>query len=129
MMGNLCSYTIGIFLLSMFLSFPSFAAVYTISPDGLGDYPTIQEAVTGCDPGDIIELTDGVFNGDGNRDIEYHGKSIIVRSQSGDPESCIIDCEGSAVEYHRGFYFLYQEDADARVENLKIINGYVSGDD
>jgi len=117
------------FLLLTLLTFPSFAVVYTISPDGLGDYPTIQEAVDACDLGDAVELTDGVFTGDGNRDIMYLGKEITVRSQSGDPGLCIIDCEGSEAEHHRAFYFLNLEGPEARVENLTIINGYVSGTD
>jgi hypothetical protein len=108
---------------------PAGASVYTISPDGLGDYATIQDAVDACVPGDIIELTDGVFAGDGNRDIEFQGKAITVRSQSGDPETCVIDAEGNSAEWHRAFYFLYQEGPDSRVENIKVINGYAYGTD
>ena len=69
------------------------ATIYVVNPEGTGDFPTIQEALDACIDGDIIELTDGTFTGDGNRDIDYLGKAITVRSQSGDPEMCTIDCE------------------------------------
>ena len=44
-----------------------------------------------------IWLVPGVYTGEGNRDIDYAGKAITVRSRNG-PENCIIDCEGSAAE-------------------------------
>ena len=75
------------------------AATYVVNPEGTGDFPTIQEAIDACNDGDIVELTDGTFTGDGNRDIDYLGKAISIRSQSGNAEGCIIDCERQA----RGF--------------------------
>jgi hypothetical protein len=108
---------------------PAFAATYVIKPDGSGDFATIQAAILAAQDWDIIELADGVFQGDGNRDIVYGGKSLTVRSQSGDPEDCIIDCSDSRVEYHRGFYFQDGEDSNARLENVTIQNGTAGGDD
>ncbi|MCK4305987.1 MAG: hypothetical protein KAY24_17240, partial [Candidatus Eisenbacteria sp.] len=78
------------------------AETYTVQPDGAGDYPTIQAAIDAVVDGDVIELTDGNFYGDGNRDLDYLGKAITVRSQSGIQLGSIIDCEGSEVEPHRG---------------------------
>ncbi|GAF67705.1 unnamed protein product, partial [marine sediment metagenome] len=71
---------------------------YVVTPDGTGDFPTIQAAVDYAVDYDIIELTDGTFTGNGNRDIDYQGKSITVKSQTGDPQVCIIDCQGSETE-------------------------------
>jgi pectin methylesterase-like acyl-CoA thioesterase len=67
------------FLLLISTSTPAFAATYVVSPDGSGDFPTIQAAIDAAVDGGIIELTDGTFTGDGNRDIDYAGKSITVR--------------------------------------------------
>jgi pectin methylesterase-like acyl-CoA thioesterase len=36
------------------------ADVFVVSPDGSGDFPTIQAAVDAASDGDDIELTDGV---------------------------------------------------------------------
>ena len=57
---------------------------------------TIQDAIDLTDSveGDIVELADGTYTGVGNRDIDLRGKAITVRSASGDPEACVIDCGG-----------------------------------
>ena len=59
---------------------PAVADTYTVSPDGLGDYPTIQTAVDDAGDGDVIELTDGTFTGDGNRDVVVPAVNLTIRS-------------------------------------------------
>lgn len=71
------------------------AEVYLVNPEGTGDFPTIQAAIDWASDGDVIELTDGIFRGDGNRDVEYFGRVITIRSQSGVAGACVIDCEGT----------------------------------
>ncbi len=85
-----------IFLMSAAFLWPAAvpATTYVVRPDGTGDFPTIQAAIDAAVNGDTIELTNGSFTGDGNRDISVVGKAITIRSQSGDPENCIIDCQG-----------------------------------
>ena len=92
----------GIILL---LSCPASARVWVLHADGSGDAPTIGAAIDSADGGDIIELTDGVYTGPGNRDLYAGEMWYLVRSQSGNPEACIIDVEGSAGEHHRAFTF------------------------
>jgi hypothetical protein len=120
-------------ILSLFLTtlslLPAGAATYLVNPEGTGDYPTIQAAVDAAEDEDTILLADGVFSGDGNRDIEYMGKAITVRSESGDPEQCIIDCGGTPEDFHRGFYFQGSELPNARLEGVTIRNGVVGGED
>jgi len=65
-----------------------------ITPDGAGDAPTIQAGIDSATTGDEVVLANGVFTGDGNRDMDTGGKAVVVRSESGDPDSCIIDCQG-----------------------------------
>jgi len=72
-----------------------------VKPDGTGDYPTIQAAINECEDGYIIELTDGVFRDGGNRDLTYWGTAVTIRSQNGDPATCVIDCEGTVSDPHR----------------------------
>ena len=97
-----------------------------VAPDGSGDYPTIQAAINAASNGDTIWLTDGTFTGDGNRDIDYLGKAITVRSQSDNPEACIIDCQGSAEDPHRGFYFHNDEGPESVLRGVTVQNGYVT---
>ncbi|MCP4582278.1 MAG: M28 family peptidase [candidate division Zixibacteria bacterium] len=93
---------------------------YVINPDGSGDFPTIQDAIDNSAFRDTIILADGVFSGVGDRDLNYHGKSLVIRSQSGNPENSIIDCEN----YSRGVQFHSGEDNSSILRNIKIINGY-----
>ena len=103
------------------------AATYVVQADGLGDFPTIQAAVLAAGDDDIIELTDGIFTGEGNRDIMVPARPITIRSESDDYLLCMIDCEGSARAEHRGFWF---EDAvgtgDVTLQGIGIINGYTT---
>ena len=100
------------------------AATYTVRPDGSGDYPTIQAAINAAFDEDIIELTDGTFTGGGNRDIDFLDKAITVRSQNGDPEICVIDCEGLG----RGFWFHSGEDSSSVLQDVTITNGVPTTD-
>ncbi len=108
------------------LTCPSLATTYVIRADGMGDLLTIEAAVIAAAEGDTIELTDGTFTGDGNRDAEYLGKAITVRSQSGDPNSCVIDCDGTASDPHRGFHFHSGEGSGSVLAGVTITGGYVS---
>lgn len=90
-----------------------------VHPDGSGDFPTIQAAIDGVGGGETVELTDGVYSGDGNRNLDFHGKSITVRSDEGNPETCIIDCEGVA----RGFVFQSGEGSASAIEGIAVVNG------
>lgn len=96
-----------------------------IRSDGTGDFPTIQDAIFWARTGDVIILADGVYSGEGNRDLSFMGKAITVRSQSGNPELCVIDCRDDSGALHRGFVFQSQEGPDSVLEGIGIINGNV----
>jgi hypothetical protein len=99
-------------------TYDSIPRTWYILPDGSGDAPTIQAGIDSAAVGDTVLLANGTFTGTGNRDIDYLGKSITVRSESNDPDSCIVDCEGLA----RGFY-CPEGDADTRLEGITITRG------
>jgi hypothetical protein len=87
------------------------------------EYATIQEAIDATSKADIIVISDGVYNGEGNRDIDFRGKSITVRSENG-PSKCIIDCNGVEQEPHQGFIFHSGEESDSVLDGVTIMNGY-----
>jgi len=76
-----------------------------VKPDGTGDAPTIQAAVDSLSSGDEIVLADGVYTGEGNRDVYNSEKLFAISSQSGVPADCVIDCQGSEGEPHRAFSY------------------------
>jgi len=88
-----------------FVTAPALADTWVVRPDGTGDAPTIQAAIDSANSGDVVELEDGVYVGDQNRDLVVYDESILVRSASGDPTSCIIECEGGASSAHWGISF------------------------
>ncbi|MFH1716317.1 MAG: right-handed parallel beta-helix repeat-containing protein [Planctomycetota bacterium] len=88
-----------------------------------GDYATIQAAIDAASSGDIVEVSSGTYRGSGNRDLDFKGKSITVRSEDG-PGSTTIDCGGQG---HRGFYFHRGEGASSVLRGFTIVNGSVTG--
>jgi len=88
-----------------------------------GQYVTIQEAIDrSWDAGKVL-IADGTYTGPGNRDIDFKGKAITVKSENG-PENCIIDCNGTEQQPHRGFNFTSGEGPSSIIEGMTITNGY-----
>ncbi|NIO28991.1 MAG: hypothetical protein GTO29_10630, partial [Candidatus Latescibacteria bacterium] len=97
----------------------SYAKTWYVKPDGTGDAPTIQAGIDSAAVADTVLLANGTFTGMGNRDIDFNGKAITVRSESGDPNLCIIDCQ----EAGRGFYFHSGEWYGSVIDGVTITNG------
>lgn len=102
------------------------ASEYSVRPDGLGDFPTIQAAVDAASPGDTLFLEDGTFTGAGNRDITFGGKDLLVRSRHG-AAACTLDTEGSVATPHRAFRLDDGESAASEIDGLTIVGGYTAG--
>ena len=100
------------------------ATTYVVDPHGTGDFPTIQAAVDAVVNGDIIELTDGVFTGPGNCDVDYRGKEITIRSQSGSAETCVVDCDAGPGDHRRAFVFFNGEHPEAILDGITITRGF-----
>ena len=120
---------ISIFLLVIACTTAAGRTIY-VDNDGPADFNTIQAAIDDSNDGDTIIVADGIYTGDGNRDIEFsHGlaegqtRAITVRSANG-PGNCIIDCNGSESDRHRGFRFVSGEDANSVINGFTITNGY-----
>lgn len=93
-----------------------------------GQYPTIQAAIDSAQDGDRILVADGLYRGEGNRDIHFDGKAVQLISENG-PTACILDAEGSQEDPHRVFKF-YEggETPETIVDGFTMINGYAGSD-
>lgn len=106
--------------ITLLIAYDSFATIINVP----GDYPTIRAAVDVALNGDEVVLADGVFTGEGNYNIDILGKTITVRSQSGNPNACIIDVPGEYNEIaQRGFYLSNYEGRNTIIRDITIMNG------
>lgn len=84
-----------------------------------GDAATIQAGIDLAVNGDDVVVADGTYSGPGNVNLNFNGKLIAVRSASGNPSLCIIDCFVDG----RGFLFANGETNAATVNGFTIVNG------
>ena len=97
--------------------------VWYVKADGSGGAPTIQAAVDSASNSDTVLVAAGTYTGDGNRDIDFLGKAIIVISESG-PGATVIDCQADSLDPHRGFIFQNREDSNSVLSGFTIENGF-----
>jgi len=105
--------------LILFYVYPSFSATINVP----GDSATIQAGINGAVDGDTVLIADGTYTGEGNRDIDFLGKAIVVISENG-PEYATIDCQADSSNPHRAFIFYQHEDTLSVLNGFSLINGY-----
>ncbi|MCK4341414.1 MAG: hypothetical protein KAY37_06795 [Phycisphaerae bacterium] len=103
------------------LSTATHADTITVCWDGSGQYTTIQAGIDAAVAGDEVVVCDGTYTGPSNKDLDFGGRAITLRSENG-PQNCTIDCE----EDGRGFYFNSGETATSVVDGFTILNGSAS---
>jgi parallel beta-helix repeat protein len=109
------------FLLALFLFLPSPALADTYYvPD---DFTTIQGALDSAVGGDTIIVRDGTYVGIGNRNLDFGGKALTVRSENG-PANCTINGSGT----DRGFKFHNGETYDSVVDGFTFIGCHPASD-
>ncbi len=87
------------------------------------DQPTIQAGLDVALTGDTVLVEAGTYTGVGNRDLDFGGRNIVLKSEFG-PALTVIDCGGTSGDNHRGFWFHNGENATAVVEGFTVTNGY-----
>ena len=87
--------------------------------DGTSLHPfdSIQEAINYALSSETIIVLPGTYTGNGNRNIDFSGKNVKLKSENG-PKTCIIDCQYAG----QGFIFLNGELQEALIEGFTIMN-------
>jgi hypothetical protein len=104
------------FLIFSILLHPLFISAGTIRVPQ--DQPTIQAGIDAAVNGDVVLVADGTYTGSGNRDIDFNGKAITVKSENG-ADTCVIDCE----HVGRGFFLHSGEGRDSIIQGFHIHDG------
>ena len=102
---------------------PNDSSISDPCEEGSPDHPfdSMQEAIDVCYQGDTVIVLNGIYTGEGNRDIDFDGKAITVKSQNG-PDMCIIDCQGSFSDPYCGFNFQSDENGNSVLDGFTIIH-------
>ncbi len=94
-------------------------AAYGMTLHVPSQYPTIQSGINAAVNGDTVLVSDGIYTGAGNKNIDFLGKAIVVISENG-AETCVVDCQNDG----RGFYFHTGETSNSILSGFGIINGH-----
>ena len=82
------------------------------------NFATLQEAIDNSSTGDTVLVSDGIYTGEENKNLDFRGKAVVLKSHNG-PRQTVIDCEFVG----RGFSFQSGEGPETRLEGLTIRNG------
>ena len=90
--------------------------------NGVGPKKTIQAGIDMANNGDTVLVAPAWYGGAGNRDLDFYGRSIVLRAASAQ-ESTVIECQG----YDRAFHFHSGEMAGTAVIGFTIQHGRADG--
>ncbi len=110
-------------LILLFWTTLAFTPVFGLTISVPSEQPTIQAAIDVATTNDTVLVAPGTYTGTGNRDVNFGGKNIVVRS-SGGAAVTIIDCEADSTDPHQGFILTSGEDSTAVVDGFTIQSGY-----
>ena len=89
-----------------------------------GDSTTIQAGIDGALNGDTVLVAAGTYTGDGNRDIRFDGKAILVKSEAG-PEATTINLQ--KIPGYRAFVIEDYEDTTSIIDGFTVRDNGVEG--
>jgi len=106
-------------LIMMFAASTSTAKIIHVP----GQQPTIKAGIVLAQENDTVMVSAGTYIGAQNRDLDFGGKAIVLKSMKG-ATLTIINCQGSSFIPHRGFRIHQGEDSTTVIEGFTIINGF-----
>jgi hypothetical protein len=99
-----------------------------VQHDGTGDAPNIQAAIDSCTHGDSVLVAPGIYGGEGNYNINPHGKQILIKSKDG-PQLTILDYQTGPYYHERAFLLENNEDHCCAIDGFTIAGEYAPPSD
>ena len=105
--------------------------IYTPEPVGTAtirvpdDLSTLQEAIFAAGSGDTILLTEPSYSGQGNRDLNFYGRSLVLMADPDLEETPVVDCGGSLTAPHGFLHLRNGEGPGSLIQGIGITAGYV----
>ncbi len=88
------------------------------------DEPTIQAAIDVAVDGDVVVVAPGTYIGASNRDLDFGGRAITVRSTDPGNAQVVAATVINCLQAGRGFHLHSGEGTDTVIDGLTIINGF-----
>ncbi|MCH8807157.1 MAG: hypothetical protein IH986_13870 [Planctomycetes bacterium] len=88
-----------------------------------GPQRTIQAGIDARVTGDTVIVADGTYTQFGHRDLDFGGRDLVLGSAAGNPILCVIDCQASQSNPHRGFLFRSGETSATVVDGFTAMGG------
>ncbi|NIA17428.1 MAG: hypothetical protein GWO86_03670, partial [Planctomycetes bacterium] len=98
----------------------SWTGLSQICSDPNGPKLTISAGIAAASNGDTVIVADGTYSGASNKNLNFEGKAITLRSENG-PNSTTINCEFAG----RGFSFQNGEDSNSVLDGFLIQYAYI----
>ncbi len=92
-----------------------------------GPKRTIQAAINASAGGDTVLVENGTYTGPGNRNLDFAGRIITLRSRNGSA-ACVLDVEATTAAPARAFHLRSGETRVARIEGFTITRGLMTYD-
>ncbi|MEW5922463.1 MAG: dockerin type I domain-containing protein [Candidatus Zixiibacteriota bacterium] len=108
--------------ISVFVILMTFSSSFGATNEVPNGYANIQSAIDASFDGDTVLVHDGTYLGNGNRDIAFGGRLIVLMSENG-PDVTKLAVQGTESDRHRAFSFTSGEDSTAVVKGFRIEGG------
>jgi len=117
---------LAIVVICLLWALPAGAEIITVD-DAMADFTDIQAAIDYAQPHDTIVVYPGTYTGPGNRDIDFRGKALTLRSIDPNDPAVVANTRIDCQNLSRALNFRSGEGHETTVAGLTITRAKVTG--
>jgi hypothetical protein len=91
------------------------------------DQPVIQAALWVANNGDTVLVAPGTYTGDGNRNLDFGGRAVLLRSESG-AAATILDCQATSEFHDRVVILNSGEDSTTVIDGFTMTGAWAGSE-